>query len=114
MHADALILFGITGDLARRRLFPALYALAEQNRLSIPVIGVSRAKEDSESLRRGPGRRSPSRGSRSAMRCSTGLVCTSATCRGLPGSRHLRGDQGKGRQTSLHRVVSGDPAGALR
>lgn len=51
-HADALILFGITGDLARRRLFPALYALAEDGRLGIPVIGVSRAQEDSESLRK--------------------------------------------------------------
>ena len=50
-HADALILFGITGDLARRRLFPALYALAEDDRLGIPIIGVSRAQEDGESLR---------------------------------------------------------------
>jgi len=50
--ADALILFGITGDLARRRLFPALYALAEDGLLDIPVIGVSRSREDTESLRR--------------------------------------------------------------
>ncbi|MEX0863258.1 MAG: glucose-6-phosphate dehydrogenase [Acidimicrobiia bacterium] len=51
-HADALILFGITGDLARRRLFPALYALAEDHRLGMPIIGVSRAQEDSDSLRK--------------------------------------------------------------
>lgn len=50
-HADALILFGITGDLARRRLFPALYGLAEEGRLGIPVVGVSRSMEDSDSLR---------------------------------------------------------------
>lgn len=51
-QADALILFGITGDLAKRRLFPALYSLAEDDRLDIPVIGVSRSEEDSDSLRR--------------------------------------------------------------
>jgi glucose-6-phosphate 1-dehydrogenase len=50
--ADALILFGITGDLARRRLFPALYALAEDDRLGLPIIGVSRGREDGESLRK--------------------------------------------------------------
>jgi glucose-6-phosphate 1-dehydrogenase len=51
-RADALIMFGITGDLARRRLFPALYSLAEEGRLDLPVIGVSRSMEDSESLRK--------------------------------------------------------------
>ena len=51
-HADALILFGITGDLARRRLFPALYGLAEEGRLDMPVVGVSRSMEDSDSLRK--------------------------------------------------------------
>lgn len=51
-RADALILFGITGDLARRRLFPALYSLAEDEVLDIPVIGVSRSEEDSDSLRK--------------------------------------------------------------
>ncbi|MGD2059778.1 MAG: glucose-6-phosphate dehydrogenase [Acidimicrobiia bacterium] len=51
-RADALILFGITGDLARRRLFPALYALAEEGTLDIPLVGVSRSEEDSDSLRK--------------------------------------------------------------
>jgi len=50
--ADALILFGITGDLAKRRLFPALYHMAEDDLLDMPVIGVSRSPEDSDSLRR--------------------------------------------------------------
>src|SRR5690606_1833929 len=39
--ADALVLFGITGDLAYKKLFPALYALVEQGRLRGPVIGVA-------------------------------------------------------------------------
>ncbi|CAN5729024.1 glucose-6-phosphate dehydrogenase [soil metagenome] len=41
--ADALVLFGSTGDLARRKLFPALYFLAKRGHLDIPVIGVARS-----------------------------------------------------------------------
>ena len=51
-NADALIMFGVTGDLARRRLFPALYELEEDDALGIPVIGVSRSSDDDEALRR--------------------------------------------------------------
>jgi glucose-6-phosphate 1-dehydrogenase len=40
--ADALVVFGITGDLARRSTVPALYSLVEQGLLSCPVIGVGR------------------------------------------------------------------------
>jgi len=50
--ADALILFGVTGDLARRRLFPALYELEEDGALDMPVVGVSRSNDDDEALRR--------------------------------------------------------------
>ena len=40
--ADALVVFGITGDLARRSTLPALYSLTEQGLLACPVIGVGR------------------------------------------------------------------------
>jgi glucose-6-phosphate 1-dehydrogenase len=40
--ADALIVFGITGDLARRKTLPALYDLSEQGYLTCPVICVGR------------------------------------------------------------------------
>lgn len=50
--ADALIVFGVTGDLAKRRLFPALYELEEDGALEMPVIGVSRSTDDDEALRR--------------------------------------------------------------
>ncbi len=39
--ADALVLFGVTGDLARRRLFPALYDLTAKRSLDIPIVGVA-------------------------------------------------------------------------
>jgi|SRR5579875_3065507 len=41
--SDALVLFGATGDLCYRKIFPALYHLAARGRLAIPVIGVARA-----------------------------------------------------------------------
>ena len=40
--ADALVVFGITGDLARTKTLPALYDLVEQGILTCPVIGVGR------------------------------------------------------------------------
>lgn len=40
--ADALVVFGITGDLARRMTFPALYHLTDQGHLTCSVIGVGR------------------------------------------------------------------------
>ena len=36
-RSDALVLFGITGDLAKKKLFPALYHLEERDRLSRQV-----------------------------------------------------------------------------
>tara|TARA_R110001606_G_C15403585_1_gene653698 strand:+ start:11429 stop:12820 length:1392 start_codon:yes stop_codon:yes gene_type:complete len=51
MLADALVLFGITGDLARKKIFPALYAMAKRGVLNVPVIGVATSKWDSAQLR---------------------------------------------------------------
>jgi glucose-6-phosphate 1-dehydrogenase len=39
--ADTLILFGASGDLARKKLLPSLYELSRQGRLEMPVIGVA-------------------------------------------------------------------------
>ncbi len=41
--SDALVLFGITGDLAYKKLFPALLRLERRGRLALPVIGVARS-----------------------------------------------------------------------
>jgi glucose-6-phosphate 1-dehydrogenase len=40
--SDALVIFGITGDLARKQIIPALYGLAKRGRLDMPVLGVAR------------------------------------------------------------------------
>ncbi len=39
--SDALVLFGVTGDLARKMIFPALYAMVERGTLTVPVVGVA-------------------------------------------------------------------------
>jgi glucose-6-phosphate 1-dehydrogenase len=50
--SDALVLFGISGDLARKKLFPALYDLTAAGRLEIPVVGVATRDWDDATLRR--------------------------------------------------------------
>jgi glucose-6-phosphate 1-dehydrogenase len=40
-HSDALVFFGATGDLAYKKIFPALYAMTKRGHLGIPVIGVA-------------------------------------------------------------------------
>lgn len=40
-QSDALVLFGITGDLARKKIFPALYGMAKRGSLNVPVVGVA-------------------------------------------------------------------------
>jgi len=41
-NCDALAIFGVTGDLAFKQIFPALQNLARRDRLEIPVLGVAR------------------------------------------------------------------------
>jgi glucose-6-phosphate 1-dehydrogenase len=45
-QSDALVIFGITGDLAHKMIFPALYAMAKRGILTVPVIGVALPKWD--------------------------------------------------------------------
>ena len=42
-RSDALVIFGATGDLVFKKIFPALYAMAKRGRLNMPVIGVARS-----------------------------------------------------------------------
>lgn len=40
-RADTLVLFGITGDLARKLVLPALYQLAARGEVTVPIVGVA-------------------------------------------------------------------------
>ena len=48
-HADALVLFGATGDLAHRKIFPAVQALMKRG-LDLPIIAIARGGMSSESF----------------------------------------------------------------
>ena len=52
-HADALVFFGATGDLAYKKIFPALQAMAKRGHLNVPVIGVAKAGWNLDQLRAG-------------------------------------------------------------
>ena len=49
-HSDALVIFGVTGDLAHKMIFPALYAMVKKGVLEVPVIGVAFPKWGIERL----------------------------------------------------------------
>ena len=40
-RSDALVVFGFSGDLARKKIIPALYAMVKKGTLAVPVIGVA-------------------------------------------------------------------------
>src|SRR5208283_2804926 len=42
-HSDTLVFFGATGDLAYKKIFPALQAMVRRGTLNVPVIGVAKA-----------------------------------------------------------------------
>ena len=50
--SDALVVFGVTGDLAHKMIFPALYAMVKHGTLNVPVIGVAFPKWSLERLQR--------------------------------------------------------------
>jgi glucose-6-phosphate 1-dehydrogenase len=51
-QSDALVLFGVTGDLVDKKIFPALYAMAKRGVLNVPVVGVASSKWSTTQLRK--------------------------------------------------------------
>ena len=49
--ADAFLLFGATGDLAKKKLLPALYELTIEGRLDMPVVGIARSQLNDDEMR---------------------------------------------------------------
>jgi glucose-6-phosphate 1-dehydrogenase len=50
-RSDVVVLFGATGDLAKKKIFPSLYLLADSGRLDIPVVGVAKSDWDDAAFR---------------------------------------------------------------
>jgi glucose-6-phosphate 1-dehydrogenase len=51
-HSDALVFFGATGDLAYKKIFPALQAMVKRGHLNVPVIGVAKSGWNIDQLRK--------------------------------------------------------------
>ena len=49
--SDALVLFGATGDLAKKKIYPALYEMVRSGKCAVPVIGVSSSEWTDDDLR---------------------------------------------------------------
>jgi glucose-6-phosphate 1-dehydrogenase len=49
--SDALVVFGFTGDLANKKIIPALYAMAKKGTLTVPVIGVASSAWSADEVR---------------------------------------------------------------
>ncbi|MBA3554867.1 MAG: glucose-6-phosphate dehydrogenase [Gemmatimonadales bacterium] len=49
--SDALVVFGVTGDLAFKQIFPALQAMIRHGHLNVPILGVARSGWSLEQLR---------------------------------------------------------------
>ena len=45
-RSDALVLFGASGDLAHKKIFPALYAMCSRGALDVPIVGFARSGWD--------------------------------------------------------------------
>ncbi|MDA8328590.1 MAG: glucose-6-phosphate dehydrogenase [Betaproteobacteria bacterium] len=50
--SDALVIFGVTGDLAHKMIFPALYAMSKRGTLNVPVVGVAASQLSLTELRK--------------------------------------------------------------
>ena len=70
--ADVLVIFGITGDLAHKMTFRALYRLERRRLLTCPIIGIAVEDLSVERLMKRAPRRSPKPRKTSMMHCSTG------------------------------------------
>jgi glucose-6-phosphate 1-dehydrogenase len=51
-RSDALVIFGVTGDLVHKMIFPALYAMAKRGVLRVPVVGVAAPQWSPAQLRK--------------------------------------------------------------
>src|SRR5256712_13272495 len=50
-HSDALVFYGVTGDLAFKKIFPALQAMVKRGQLDVPIVGVARSNWTVDQLR---------------------------------------------------------------
>lgn len=50
-ESDAFVFFGATGDLAYKKIFPALYAMVRKGGFNMPIVGMARANWNLDKLK---------------------------------------------------------------
>jgi hypothetical protein len=86
-RSGALVVFGVSGDLSRKQVIPALYAMVKRGELDVPVIGVAFTKWSVDSVHRHITQSIKQHGGIDNQRALKKLL------RRLQGPRDLRGDQ---------------------
>src|SRR5436190_16093655 len=81
--SDVMVIFGITGDLARKKTFPALYRLERRHLLDIPIVGSGRTEWTDDDLRKA---------ARASVEDGVRAVDTDALDRFLGRLRYVAGD----------------------
>ena len=120
--SDALVFFGATGDLAYKKIFPALQRMVQRRGLQVPVIGVAKAGWTLEQLRGrardslaqhgGDSTRTRSRGSRRS--CATSTATTPTRRRSQALRRELGAAQRPTHYLAIPPALFGAGRGAAR
>ena len=114
-HSDALVLFGVTGDLAHKKIFPALYAMAKQGALKVPIIGVASPKWSlAQPAQARDGQRQAIGRDRQPARPPTSSVLVQVRERGLQRPGNVHGDKAGAGRCSAPGALPRHPAIALR
>ena len=98
-RSDALVIFGVTGDLAHKKIFPALYDMARAGTLRVPVIGVASSPHPVEAIR-GIAEK--------AIRAAGGGGDSAALAQVLDSLRYVGGDYNDGATFDRIRSTLGD------
>ena len=99
LASDALVVFGFTGYLATKKIFPALYAMGKKKMLTVPVIGVASTSLDSEQMHERV---------RDSLERAGGIDDAAALERLLSLLRYVRGDYKQPQTFQQLKAVLGD------
>ena len=113
-RSDALVFFGATGDLAHKKIFPALQAMGRRGRLDVPVIGVAKAGWGLEQLRARARESVEQHGGLDPTAFETARRPAALRRRRLPRPRDLRGAAQGARHRAPPDPLSSHPAERLR
>ena len=109
--SDALVFFGATGDLAYKKIFPALQSLARRGRLDVPVVGVANLGLEPRPAHRARAKASCTEyGGLDAGGVREALAPPPLRRRRLQRPDHLRAAQERAGQGRAPRALPGDPA----